>query len=244
MLLHPIGLDLTFFDPLVELLAPSCHILRIDSPGHGESPALPGTPSLKDYANAIHGLLQHLQFAPATLAGFSFGGMLAQVLALDYPQDVEALSPCACPSTLESAGRKAMADRGALALEKGMPAVLEPTLQRWFTPEFRARGGDALARESLLTDDPRSWAQAWGAISQLETMPRLAEIKVPTLCIAGEADPAAPPEVVKTIADAIPGAQFAVIPGGSHMFFIEQPEAVAKAIRDFLAATRSAIRRP
>ena len=216
-------------------LTSCCQILRIDIPGHGQSAAMPGTPDLlKDYADAIHGLVQHLRFAPATVVGFSFGGMIAQVLALDHPQDLESLVPSACPSTLPSASRKVMADRGTLAQEQGMAAVLEPTLQRWFTAAFRMRRGDDATRKRLLSDDPRSWAQAWHAISQLDTAPRLSSIKVPTLCMAGEVDSASPPEVVKAVAEAIPGARFVSIPDAPHMLFIEQPQAVAKAIRTFL----------
>jgi 3-oxoadipate enol-lactonase len=235
VLLHPVGLDLTFFDPLVEQLSPFFQILRIDLLGHGQSPAMPGTPALKDYADGVHRILQQLQYVPAAVVGFSFGGMVAQILALEYPQDLEALVPSACAGTFPSASRNVIADRGALAQEQGMAAVLESTLQRWFTPAFRMRGGDDATRRRLLSDDPRSWAQAWQAISRLDTMPHLGSINVPTLCITGEADHAAPPEVVKVIADAIPGARFVLIPGAPHMLFIEQPEAVAKAIRHFLA---------
>ena len=57
---------------------------------------------------------------------------------------------------------------------------------------------------------------------------------MPTLCIAGELDKSSPPHIVKKIADAVPGARFKVIPGAPHMLLIEQPEAVAEVIEDFL----------
>jgi pimeloyl-ACP methyl ester carboxylesterase len=160
--------------------------------------------------------------------------MVAQTLALRHPQDVAVLVPCACPSTIAEPSRAVYAERAATAERDGMAAVLEATLARWFTDAFRARGGDGPARERLLTDDVRGWAQAWRAMSRIDTAPHLHAIGVPTLCIAGEVDKSSPPEIVAAIARAIPGARFTTLPGAPHMLFIEQPEAVAGEILAFL----------
>ena len=87
--------------------------------------------------------------------------------------------------------------------------------------------------------DVRGWAQGWRAISQIDTLPLLPSLYVPTLCIAGELDLSSTPQDVKRIADALPGAQFKVIPGAPHMLFIEQPQAVANAVLPFLDALDS-----
>jgi 3-oxoadipate enol-lactonase len=47
-------------------------------------------------------------------------------------------------------------------------------------------------------------------------------------------DKSSPPPIVREIANAIPGARFAIIPGAPHMLFIEQPEQTARLVRDFL----------
>jgi pimeloyl-ACP methyl ester carboxylesterase len=107
-------------------------------------------------------------------------------------------------------------------------------MARWFTAAFRQTGGDLPAREHLLAKDPRGWAQGWRAIAKIDTLPKLSEIRVPTLCIAGELDVSSPPENLAQIANAIPGATLKVIAGAPHMLFIEQPQAVAQAILAFL----------
>ena len=175
-----------------------------------------------------------LELAPAAVVGFSFGGMVAQTLALKHPGDVAALVPCACASTLPEPGRDIARGRGDDARKYGMGAVLEATLDRWFTPSFRADGRDSAVRTQLLSNDVEGWAQAWHAMAQIDTLPRLGAIQVPTLCVAGELDKSAPPPVVRAIADAIPGARYAELSGAPHMIFIEQPEETARVIGGFL----------
>jgi 3-oxoadipate enol-lactonase len=236
LLLHPVGLDLTFFDDLVEELKPYYRVLRVDLRGHGDTPlAQAGTaPKLKDYARDVHAMLQELKFTRTIAIGFSFGGIIAQELALDYPDDVCALVISACASTFSQDTRTAMRERGSVAEREGMQALIDATMHRWFSTEFQKRGADAPVKQRLLTDDVESWKQAWLAISELDTAPRLPAIKVPTLCLAGERDLSAPPEVVKNIAKLIPGATFDAIPNAPHMLFIEYPSRTATAIMRFL----------
>jgi 3-oxoadipate enol-lactonase len=234
VLLHPVGLDLSFMQPLAAALSQRYLVIRVDLRGHGGSPIAPSAQTLADYADDVHALLVRLGCAPAAVVGFSFGGMLAQVMALSYPTAVNALVISACPSTLTDESRIVVAGRGAQAEGDGMAAVVETTLERWFTDAFRQRGGDRPTRQRLLTDDVEGWAQAWRAMAAIHTAPQLASIKVPTLCLAGECDRSSPPPVVEAIANAVPGARFLVIPGAPHMLFIERPGEVAKAIEDFL----------
>jgi pimeloyl-ACP methyl ester carboxylesterase len=115
-----------------------------------------------------------------------------------------------------------------------MSDVLEATLDRWFTPQFRSAGKDQAARTRLLSDDVEGWAQAWYAMGDIGTLPRLPSIRVPTLCIAGGVDKSSPPPIVQAIAAAIPGARYALIAGAPHMLFIERPEETTRLIREFL----------
>jgi pimeloyl-ACP methyl ester carboxylesterase len=130
--------------------------------------------------------------------------------------------------------RRVARERAAAAERNGMAPLVEETLDRWFTEDFRRSGGAAAARARLEFDDPRGWAEAWRAISDIDLLPRLNAVRAPTLCIAGEMDKPSPPDVVKRIADAIPGAGFLVLPSAPHMLFVEQPQAVAQTIADFL----------
>lgn len=233
VMLHPVGLDLTFMRPVAAIAQDRYRILSIDLRGHGKSPATPPAIGFSGNVEDVHETLHHLGFAPAGVVGFSFGGMIAQELVLKYPGDVTALALCACPSTQAPESRETMARRATDAEAGGMAAVLDATLKRWFTDDFRARGGHAAARARLLSDNVSGWAEAWRAISSLDALPRLGELRVPTICVAGELDLSSRPAAVKTIANAIPGARYTELPGAPHMIFIEQPRETTNAVFSF-----------
>lgn len=240
VLLHPVGLDLTFLAPVAAALSKDFTVLSVDARGHGQSPAEPPARSLEDFADDLHALLERLSFAPAAIVGFSFGGMVTMTLALKYPRDASALVICACSSTNSPDGRAISAARGGDAEKDGMPAVLDATLERWFNDDFRMSGKAEAARRRLLSNNVSGWAHAWRAMSRIDTLPRLGEIRAPTLCVAGEFDKSSPSAVVREIANAIPGARFAELPRAPHMLFIEQPREVAEVIGRFLRETLKA----
>jgi 3-oxoadipate enol-lactonase len=234
VLLHPVGLDLTFLRPVAEILRKDFTVLTPDQRGHGKSAAAAPDASLETYADDLYGLLTELKFPPAAVGGFSFGGMVTQAFALKYPAVTSAVIICACGSQQSPQRRAAARARADDARRGGIQAVLDVTLDRWFTPAFRAAGKDAPAKQRLLADDVEGWARAWYAIGDLDTLPRLPSIRAPTLCVAGELDQSVPPPTIKAIADAIPGARYEIIAGAPHMLFIEQPEATARLIGNFL----------
>ena len=237
LLLHAVGVDLTFLDAVTAKLAGDFTVLRADLRGHGKSPYAPAA-SLEDYADDVHALLGELNFAPCTVAGFAFGGMVTQALAVKYPQVARALVISSCTSAQTPESAKAVAARGTDAKRDGIASLLDVTMQRWFNDEFRLRGGDKLTRERLLSTDVRGWADAWHAMANIDTAPRLQEIKVPTLCLVGEFDKSTPPPIMKAIADRISGSRYHVMPGGPHMLFIEQPEETARVVGGFLKEVR------
>jgi 3-oxoadipate enol-lactonase len=232
-LLHAVGVDLTFLQPVASALAREFTVLTADLRGHGQSPYAPAT-RLEDYADDVHALLAALSFAPCAVAGFAFGGMVTQALALKYPQDLRALVIASCTSAQTPESARVAAARGADAKRNGIGSILDVTLQRWLNEDFIARGGDAATRARLVSTDIRGWADAWAAIAAIDTAPHLKDIRVPTLCLVGERDKSTPPPVVRAIAEAIPGARFAVMADGPHMLFIEQPEETAKVVGGFL----------
>ena len=233
LLLHAVGVDLTFLDAVAAVLARDFTVLRADLRGHGKSPYAPAA-RLEDYADDVHALLTDLDFAPCAVVGFAFGGMVTQALAVKYPQDVRALVISSCTSAQTPESAKAVAARGTDARRDGIASLLDVTMQRWLNDEFRLRGGDAATRERLLSTDVRGWADAWHAMATIDTAPRLKDIKVPTLCLVGEFDKSTPPPIMKAIAERIPGSRYTVVPGGPHMLFIEQPEETARVVGGFL----------
>ena len=77
------------------------------------------------------------------------------------------------------------------------------------------------------------------AISKADYTEQAARIAVPTLCIAGDQDGSTPPELVRSLADLIPGARYEVIEGTAHIPCIEAPGAYAALVRGFLEELES-----
>ena len=99
VLLHPVGLDLTFLSPVASILRQEFTVLTLDQRGRGESRMSVPMSTLEDYADELHMLLREIDFPPTAIAVFSFGGMVAMVFALKYPQAVGALAICARTAT-------------------------------------------------------------------------------------------------------------------------------------------------
>jgi len=232
LLLHAVGMDLTLLDALTAILSREFTVLRADLRGHGKSPYVPAA-SLADYADDVHALLVKLSFSPCAVAGFAMGGMVAQALAVNYPQDVRAAVFANINHEQTKESYAALMSRASDAKRDGMAKIVGTTMQRWFTEPFIAKGGDAAVRARLVGDDVRAWCDAFIAMANVDIAAKLKEIKVPTLCLAGEVDKSTPPAAVKAMADTIPGARYVMLPGAPHMPFVEMPQDVAKVVGGF-----------
>jgi 3-oxoadipate enol-lactonase len=229
VLLTPIGLDAGCWQWL-ELPA-GLEVARPEHPGHGSRPRASAQFDLDQIADEVAAAHP----GPLHLVGVSLGGMIAQHLALRHPRRVSSLL-LACTGPSGDAAR--MRARAAETEEKGMEGVLEATLERWFTPEALSREpehpGVAYARRTLLALDPGSFADGWRAIGTHDVLDRLGEIDAPTTCLAGSADPAAPPERMRSLAEAVPGARLSAVEGGPHMLHLERPDEFSAALRRHL----------
>ena len=242
LLLHPIGLDLTCWESQANALSAEFRVLALDFRGHGRSEVGPPSYSLGLFASDVHELLHLTGSAPAHVIGLSLGGMVAQLLALEYPEDVLSLVPVDTICTLASEARAAMVERGEAAERGGMQDVLQATLERWFTPDFMGSEVVERCRQRLLADSVEGWAATWRAISEVNTAPRLHEVRVPTLVMTGELDVSSPPDRARMIADRIPGASLHIMPGAPHMAPLECPDLFNPPVLEFLRTTRDTAR--
>lgn len=233
VLLHPVGLDGSSWCGVVDQLAADYRCTALDLPGHGASPLEKVGGTLGSYADAVIATLAQLGLSRYALAGLSFGGMIAQTIAVRRPPSLAALVVCGCGATFPDSIRPGILDRGLKVLGEGMVSTVDETMARWFSADFVAAGGAESVRQQLLTEDVESWANAWTAISQLDTKPSLGQVTAPTLCVAGRADLGSPPAMVRDVAAAIPGAGYVEL-DAPHMMHLEQPAALADIIRTFL----------
>jgi 3-oxoadipate enol-lactonase/4-carboxymuconolactone decarboxylase len=159
--------------------------------------------------------------------------MTGQVLAVTHPEKVDRLVLCATSAHMPPANL--WQERADIVRMKGMAAVADSVIGRWFTAESHGGAGAARTRAGLLAIAPVGYARACEAIGAMDLRQRIGAIQAPTLVVAGAEDPATPVAMSEEICRLVPGAILAVVPGAAHLIAVEQPEALTGQIAAFLA---------
>lgn len=233
---HSLACDLRMWDGQVEAFKDRFRILTYDTRGHGASAAPKGAYTLEQLSDDLHGLLAHLKIEKLNFCGLSMGGMIGQTFALKYPGVFEKLV-LADTSSGYPAGTVAIWEERIRTVEaKGMGALVQSTVERWFTAPFRENSKDKVAKIAAQIErtPATGYIGCCHAIPRLALTARLKEIKCPTLVICGEEDGGTPPAMARTIQENIDGAKLVLIPKAAHISNIEQPEAFNRALREFL----------
>ncbi len=238
LLIHPVGYDLTWWDEQVQALAPHFQVVAFDLPGHGGSVARADGFSFAAISAQVAQLIEHLGNGAVHVVGISVGGMVAQTLALAYPTRVRSLCLIATAASFADAAREGMRARALAVEHDGMAAVVQSSLERWFSAQTRRERPELMARVTamLLADDPTVHAAMWRMIATFDVEKRLGEIACPTLVLVGDLDPSTPPAAAAVIAQNIAGAQMVVLADTSHIAMVESPGAVNAALLQFLRA--------
>ena len=233
---HSLACDSSMWDEQAAVLKRSFKVLRFDTRGHGRSDAPAGEYTLEMLAYDVHGLFQALGVERCHWVGLSMGGMIGQTFALKFPGMFSTLVLADTTSRYPPEAAPMWQARIKTVQEKGMEALVEATLGRWFTEPFRKSHPEVTARigAQIRGTPAAGYAGCCHAIPQINLTDRLKEIKCPTLVIVGEQDAGTPPEMSREIHAAMPGSQLVVIPSASHLSNVEQPAAFTRALTTFL----------
>lgn len=230
---NSLGTDLSMWDAQAAALSETFRCLRYDTRGHGRSQVVDAPFTIDDLAHDLAGLLDGLGIARAHVVGLSLGGMTGQVLALLHPDKVDRLVLCATSAHMPPANL--WQERADIVRLKGMAAVADSVIGRWFTPQSQGGAGAARTRAGLLATDPVGYGRACEAIGAMDLRGRIGAIAAPTLVVAGADDPATPVAMSEEICRLIAGAALAVVPAAAHLIAVEQPGALTSHIAAFLA---------
>lgn len=248
--LHPTPLDRMYWEPLAGRLA-GVRALRPDLRGHGQSPLgsdlvaggfaqVPDAPvlTMQRLAADVLALLDHLQIEKAVFAGCSIGGYVLLELWRQAPERVQGLAfvcskpqPDAPANAVRRAATIAAARAGHRArLFDGMAESLTGAAARVQRPAIVAelrRQMDAVTAEALVA------VQA-GLATRPDSVPDVAQIRVPVLAIAGREDPGVTAEEMRVFEQAKGGCRFHLLHGAGHFAAYEQPDAVAALLAPWL----------
>ena len=234
VLLHGVGLNADAWGAQADTLGRHYTVYAMDTPGHGDSTPLPGTPGLADYTDLIATAIETLDY-PVLIAGHSMGAMIALDFAIRYPElcrGVAALNAIYRRQPEAAAAVRARAadlpvDRAA---DPGLP------LERWFGANADSPAAMA-CREWLLGVNPAAYRQAY-TVFALEDGPSdsgLADLPCPGLFLTGADEPNSTPAMSKVMADVTPRGRAIIIDGAAHMMPMTHAAEVNSALLEFFA---------
>ena len=165
VLLHAMGLDLTYWDRQIAGLCDAFDLIAFDFPGHGPAGTIPEEFSFGSVCRLLDGVIEHAGGGPAHLVGLSLGGQVAMAFALDHPEKVRSLSLINTACRVPAAARAKMEEKGSLARQEGMSVLLAGALASWFTPVFQGQRPDLMDRiaKTLLLPGPGREREPVGA---------------------------------------------------------------------------------
>ena len=217
-------------------------VITFDNRGVGGSDKPDGPYSMVMMADDIIGLMDYLGIEKAHILGVSMGGMIAQEIAINYPERINKLVLC-CTFAYELEGHTPEYYKG-LGVENGYSrdALRCVSARKIMANDFSLALNDRLMR-IIITPLLKvfTWvlpnegiSEQFEAILNHDTLDRLHMIRVSTLVITGTKDRLIKPNSSDVLASKIPGAKLVKVEEGSHAFFIEMRGEFNRVVLDFL----------
>ncbi len=219
-----------------QLVETGYQVLRYDSRGHGQSAVPQGPYSIDMLAQDAVELLDRLGLNKVIFCGLSKGGMIGQMLGVRHPERLLALALCSTSAYLGPP--ETWDERIKATQEKGMAAVADATIDRWFTKAGQKRLPEQVesVRRMVLDTPVRGFCASCQAIRDMELRESIASITLPTLIMVGEHDQGTPVSHAEFIHKRIPSSEIRIIPDAAHMIGIEQADLFNRSLMDFIKA--------
>ncbi|MBX2825951.1 MAG: alpha/beta fold hydrolase [Gammaproteobacteria bacterium] len=233
---HSLGCNLHMWDPQMASLEPDFDIVRLDMRGHGLSDAPPGPYTLDELADDVIAVMDKLKIAQTHWVGLSIGGMIGQSLLLRYPERFLSAALCDTMSALPDGASVIWDERIKKVESDGLGSIKQATLERWFTAGFLSSGApgvDAVAAQIDQASDT-GYVGCSQAISKLNFIEQLADIKTKILIIAGAEDMATPVSASQAMQERLPDSELVIIDDAAHIANVEQVDAFNAALVPFL----------
>ncbi|MFY9838908.1 MAG: 3-oxoadipate enol-lactonase [Xanthobacteraceae bacterium] len=233
MLSNSLGTNLHMWDDQVASWTRHFRLVRYDRRGHGQSSVPKGPYTMERLGRDVLAVMDALDVAKINWCGLSMGGMVGQWLGAQAPGRVDKLVLSNTSSFFPD--KSIWEGRLKTVRDKGLAAIVDANMERWFTEDFRERSPQAIAkmREMFLATKADGYIGCGEAIRDMDHRPLLPKISAPTLVIAGKHDPATTVEANEFICEHIPNADIAVL-DTAHIANVERPKLYAETVLDFL----------
>lgn len=235
LLVQGLGYPRWGWEPVVERLAPGFLVVSFDNRGIGESDVPRGPYTVAELAADAVAVLDAAGLSRVHVVGASLGGMIAQQIAIAYPERVEKLVlVCTTPG---GPSAYPMPEQTVRLFAEAATLPLDMAMRRFVENSVVARGElvETLVRRRLEHPlDLDGWRAQAAAGMGWDADGRLGEIRAPTLVLHGTEDNVVDHRNAELLGERIPNARVQYFPGTGHLFFWEVPDEFTQAIREFL----------
>ena len=220
--------------PQLGVFGTTFDVIAPDLPGFACSTDEPVKDSIEGLAGAVVELINALGVDRFCMLGHSMGGMIAQQIALDYPDRVHKLVLYGTVPIGDLPKRFETLEASIARLEsEGVEACADRIVPTWFVD------GDAAPYYQLCYQAGRGTrvgaaVKALAGVMKWDVRDRLKELKMPTLVLCGDRDRSSAPDQAFALWEGIEGSQLCIAPGCAHNVHLEKPEFFNQVVRDFL----------
>ncbi|WP_199053723.1 alpha/beta fold hydrolase [Aquitalea sp. ASV15] len=245
VLVHGVGMGKEIWTPQIAAFSRDYQVIVYDMLGHGGSALPAADATLRDYAEQLAGLLDHLGIAAANVVGHSMGALVALEFALAYPQRVLRVAALNAVFMRTAAQRAAVLERAAALAHGGVTATVDSTLDRWFGKPvpLALEQSASMVRHFLHSVNPLGYARTYQlfACSDAVHAEGLPSLAMPALFMTGECDPNSSPDMSRAMAALAPQGQLDIVAAERHMMNVTAPDRVNRRLRIFLETTRGGV---
>lgn len=234
--------NVDWWDPRwIEKLSEKFKVITFDNRGSGRSDIPDGKYSIKTMSEDTVGLMDALGIPKAHVLGISMGGMIAQELALNFPEKVENLILCSTSCGGKKATQPSKKVLNKLSTDRSEitpKEVAENSVDLIFSEEFTENNPDLIdlfiqqALKSPISQE--SFEKHLNAIMNFNTYDRLPNLETPTLILHGKKDILVPPKNGPILEQRIPNSRLVFLENSAHGL-IEETEEVLESILRFLS---------
>lgn len=236
VLSNSLGSTLAMWDDQIDLLTRKYRVLRYDHRGHGGTDVAEGPVTWDQLTDDVVALMDAHGIGQADYMGLSMGLMTGMGLGIRHGDRFGKMVLADGRADAPPAYR-AMWDARIAAIEAGgLEAIADAAMEMWLAPDWRAANPERTAalRAMLVATPEAGYVACCRCIRGLDYLKDAGRIGNEVLCVTGSADQGALPEVVQTIAAAIPGARYAEIEGSHHIANIDGRDAFNAVVAEFL----------
>lgn len=237
LLLMGLGGNVGMWQPLRGMLDEDRLTIAFDVPGTGRSPAPSCPMSMPQIARLAVEVLDHVGVARVDVAGVSWGGALAQQLAVTGRRRVRRLVLANTHFGIGSMPGSLAAVRTLLSLDRYLdPAALADAARHFGGRAAQMGEGmrEHATQRLLYPPSRRGYLYQLLAIGAWSSLPMLPVIRKETLLLAGGDDPAVPAVNAKLMKRLMPHAELVVVPDGGHLMLFDEAADILPVITRFL----------